>query len=165
MGDQPIPDTCMVAWCFNQAFRERRVHGDYVCTAYDDDLLYPRFLERMAGALDAGNEAVWCSQRRTRFNGDQTLEEGFIIADRSRTGAGFCGTVDGGQVMFRRSALERISQPYLDERLFECHISDGMFLERLGQAGVVFAPIPEVLCENRRTPWSRFRTWNGEPIV
>ena len=73
MGDQPIPDTCMVAWCFNQAFRERRVHGDYVCTAYDDDLLYPRFLERMAGALDAGNEAVWCSQRRTRFDGGQTL--------------------------------------------------------------------------------------------
>lgn len=148
---------CPVAWCFNEAFRRGLVEGEYVCTAYDDDLLYPAFLERMAGALEAGAEAAWCSQRRSLFDGLNSITEGFIMADGPRTGRTFDCQVDGGQVMFRRSALERIEQPYIPETAGECFHSDGLFLDRLGEAGVVFAPVPEVLCENRRTPWSKFR--------
>lgn len=151
--------TCMVGWSFNEAFRRQLVKGRYVCTFYDDDVYRPAFMARMAGYLDQNQDAqaVWCSEARTSLTSDgQERVAGHIRAGDRRTGASFDCQVDGMQVMFRRSVLDLISQPYLVEDMQHCSHSDGVFLTRLGMAGVYFDPIDEVLCEHRHTPWSSF---------
>lgn len=151
--------TCMVGWSFNEAFRRDAVRGEYICTFYDDDLYHPKFLERMAGYLDENPEAqaVWCTETWTSVNRlGETRPAGQIRASDRRTGPNFDCRVDGMQVMFRREVLDLISQPYLTEGMEDCRHSDGVFLTRLGMAGVHFDPIDEALCEHRFTPWSVF---------
>ena len=159
-GEEPDThlNTCMVGWSFNEAFRRNAVRGEYVCTFYDDDLYYPNFIAHMAGYLDSHPEAqaVWCTEDRMRLTSQGQELVGQIRAADKRTGRNFDCQVDGMQVMFRREVLNLITQPYLVETMGDCGHSDGVFLTRLGAAGVHFDPIDEALCVHRHTPWSSF---------
>lgn len=148
---------CPVAWATNMAFRSW-LRGRYVATFYDDDLYYPSFVEKMAGYLDEHPEAaaVWCSQDRLRLAADGTISKlGEIRADAPKSGGWDCA-VDGGQVMFRRSVLDFIGDPWMSEEPSSCSHSDGLFLERLGEVAGIVPNIPETLLAHRFTPWSTY---------
>ena len=152
---------CPVAWAANEVIRAGLVRGRYVCTFYDDDLYRPRFMEAMAGFLDANADsgAVWCSQQRTVLasNGAES-PPGFIMATGPKTAGQMDCQVDGAQVMFRREVLDALGDPWLDENPENaaCRHSDGVFLERLAQVTGPIPAIGEVLCEHRFTPWSTY---------
>ena len=150
---------CPVGWATNRAIRQGLVRGRYMACAYDDDRLLPNFMERMAGYLDTYPQAgaVWCSQFLAVVDAAGTEE---IVAARPATeakyGASFDCQVDGGQVMWRTSLLDRIGDPWLPEDPGSCYHSDGVFLDKLGAACGIVPNIPEFLCVNRKTPLSAY---------
>ena len=150
---------CPVAWVTNEAIRAGLVRGRYLCTFYDDDEYYPRFIEVMAGYLDDHPEAgaVWCSQDRLTVARDgTTAAAGRIVADGVRAGPVFDCLVDGAQVMWRTELLGKIGDPWLPEAPDDgCRHSDGLFLNRLGEVASVW-PVPDVLLAHRFTPWSTY---------
>lgn len=151
---------CPVAWTFNETLRSGMVRGRYVCTFYDDDLYYPKFMECMAGFLDQHPEAkaVYSAQNRVNVTlaGDRAVVGNFP-ANFPRPGGSFCGAVDGAQIMFRKSLLDEIGDPWMDEdNLGNCHQSDGAFMDKLGTHAGVVPNIPDVLGEHRFTRISAY---------
>ena len=150
---------CPVSWATNEAIRRGLVRGEYVCHFYDDDIYYATFIEKMAGYLDEHPEdmAVLCAQDRLSLNRDGTTHKWGLIAPQGRLGPGqFDCRVDGGQIMYRRSVLDAMGDPWMNESPGDCGHSDGLFLERLaGIAGSVPA-IPDVLLAHRNTPYSTY---------
>lgn len=150
---------CPVGWATNQAIRAGLVRGRYMCTFYDDDRYEPRYMERMAGFLDRTPQAgaVWCSQIMVTLHrsGEEEIV-GIRPADGPKYGASFDCQVDGAQVMWRTEVLDRIGDPWLPEEPSSCFHSDGVFLDKLGEAVGIVPPIPEVLCIHRYTPLSTF---------
>lgn len=152
---------CPVAWSANEVIRAGLVRGRYMCTFYDDDRYLPRFMEAMAGYLDARPDckAVWCSQHRLALERDGTVRTIHMsVADHSLLPGQLDCFVDGGQVMWRTSLLDDIGDPWLPEDPDEsvcCH-SDGIFLERIAKAAGVVEHVQELLCENRKTPVSTY---------
>lgn len=151
---------CPIGWVTNRAFREGWLRGQYIACLYDDDIWYPTFAERMAGYLDGHPEAlaVWCTQDRVHMYADgRTVKVGTITANAPKS-AGWDNAVDGGQVMFRRSLLALIGDPWLPEDPADavCRHSDGIFLEKLGRVAGTVPNIPEALCANRKTPLSTY---------
>lgn len=147
---------CPVSWATNEAIRRGYVTGDYVCTFYDDDLYEPTYIEKMAGYLDEHPEAdaVWCSQDRIRWPAG--TRERFIMADRPKHPGQMDCQVDGAQVMFRRSVLDKMGDPWMPEDPQTCGHSDGIFLERLVSIVGVIPNIPDVLVTHRFTPYSTY---------
>lgn len=151
---------CPVAWVFNETIRSGLVRGRYVCTFYDDDLYYPEFMEKMAGFLDAhpAAKAVYSAQNRVSLtpDGGRTVV-GLFPANFPRPGGSFCGAVDGAQIMFRRTLLDEIGDPWMDEdNLGNCHQSDGAFMDKLGTFAGIVPNIPDVLGEHRFTKISAY---------
>jgi hypothetical protein len=151
---------CPVAWATNEVIRAGLVRGRYVCTFYDDDRYHPTFMQEMAGFLDTHLDAgaVWCSQNRIRLDrdGSETLI-GVIAATGPKNGNWDC-QVDGGQIMFRRTVLEAIGDPWLPEDPADgsCRHSDGIFLEKLGAVCGTVPAIGEVLMDHRFSPISTY---------
>jgi glycosyl transferase family 2 len=151
---------CPVAWATNEAIRAGLVRGKYVCTFYDDDVYEPTFLERMVGYLETtGEEAVWCSQNRVRLTeSGETQPAGYIGAEHTLYPGMIDNRVDGGQVMFARAALMRMTDPWLPEDPADgsCRHSDGIFLERLCATVGKINPLDEMLYTHRFTPYSTY---------
>lgn len=151
---------CPVAWATNEVIRAGLVRGRYMCTFYDDDRWHPTFVEKMAGYLDehADASAVWCSQNRIRLDrdGSETLV-GVIAATAPKNGNWDC-QVDGGQIMWRRTVLDAIGDPWLPEDPADgsCRHSDGIFLEKLGAVCGTVPNIPEILYDHRFSPISTY---------
>lgn len=150
---------CPVGWATNQAIRAGLVRGRYMCTFYDDDRYLPRFMEVMAGYLDRhpNAEAVWCTQLLARLEQDGTETTiGIRSADGPKFGASFDCRVDGAQVMWHTAALDRIGDPWLPEDPESCGHSDGIFLDKLGNAVGTVPAVPEALCVHRFTSLSAY---------
>lgn len=159
-GPELRREKCPIGWTTNEVIRAGLIRGRYVSTFYDDDQYGPHFVERMAGYLDAHPEAsaVWCSQDRVRLDpdGTETLV-GRIGATGPRGPGQFDCQVDGAQIMFRRTALDAIGDPWLPEDPGDsCRHSDGIFLERLAAAVGTVPALPEVLLRHRFTPISTY---------
>ena len=160
-GEPPdlIAHRCPVAWATNEVIRAGLVRGRYVCTFYDDDAYYPTFIEKMAGFLDANPDrgAILCAQDRLAWAGDGWRSAGRL--GHGELGPGqFDNRVDGGQIMFRRTVLDAIGDPWLPEEPADgsCRHSDGIFLEKVARACGTVPALPDVLCANRKTPLSRY---------
>lgn len=153
-------EKCPIGWATNEAIRAGLIRGRYVATFYDDDVYYPEFIEKMAGYLDANPDAgaVICAQDRVKLNRDGTEELVGRIAAHGRKVTGMLDCqVDGAQVMFRRSMLDLIGDPWLPEDPGDtCRHSDGIFLEKLAAACGEIHNIPEVLLRHRFTPISTY---------
>lgn len=152
---------CPISWATNQVIRAGLVRGRYVCTFYDDDLYEPTYMEKMGGYLDEhpNVKAVWCSQRRVRVErSGRHVETPPIRAKGVKTGAQFDQLVDGTQVMFHRSLLDTLGDPWLPESPLDsdCRHSDGVFLDRIGLAAGDVPNIDEFLVTHRFTPHSTY---------
>jgi hypothetical protein len=151
---------CPIGWATNEVIRRGLVGGKYVCTFYDDDVYEPTFVERMVGYLEAtGEQAVWCTQDRVRLLASgETQPAGQIPADRVLHPGELDNRVDGGQVMFTRDALMRLTDPWLTEDPSDsvCRHSDGIFLENLCRVVGEIRPLPEMLYTHRFTPFSTY---------
>lgn len=152
---------CMVSRSFNRAYEEGLIRGKYFATFYDDDVYYPTFIEKMAGYLDAHSEceAVRCGENRTviKPNGERISTPALMARDFI-SGQNFDCVVDGMQVMYRTSLLEKLSKPLMDENpdISSCSHSDGIFLNKVGGVIDKMHFIEETLCEHRNTPLSTF---------
>lgn len=161
-GERPgLPErACPSPWAVNQAISAGVVRGRYMCIVSDDDLYRPDFIARMAGHLDEHEpvQAVWCGMDCFRVRDGHREYTGTIPATGPRTVGGFDCLVDGMQVMYRASLLEKIAAPWLDENpaLDSCRHADGLWLERVAAAAGTVDAIAEVLCEHQFTPLSTY---------
>lgn len=152
---------CPFTSVFNECFRKGLVLGEYVCTFYDDDRYEPTYMEKMAGYLDQHPEAgaVWSGQMRQRIPVTRDVHDDpgqNIPANRVLTPGSIDCRVDGAQVMWRKSLLDSLSDPWMDEGSGNCGHADGVFLERLvGVCGSI-PPIDEFLETHRYTFRSAF---------
>jgi hypothetical protein len=82
----------------------------------------------------------------------------FLASERASFVTGTAIQVDGGQIMFRRTVLDAIGDPWLPEDAADgsCRHSDGIFLEKLGAVCGTVPAIPEVLMDHRFTPISTY---------
>jgi len=161
-GERPgLPErACPSPWAVNAAIAAGVVRGRYMCIVSDDDAYRPGFVEKMAGYLDAHEpvQAVWCGMDIHRVR-DGSREYAYSIpATDTRGAGGFDCRVDGMQVMYRTSLLDRIASPYLDENpaLETCRHADGLWLERVAAAAGEVHHVPEVLCDHQMTPLSTY---------
>jgi hypothetical protein len=159
---------CPVSWVTNEAIRAGLIRGRYMCTFYDDDLYEPHFMAEMAGYLDARPDcqAAWCSENRVSLHPDGTQTHSFVIpASVPKSGPSFDCQIDGAQVMWRTSLLDKIGDPWLDEDPADssCRHSDGLFLNKLGTAAgtVENVPVADPLVTHRHTPWSAYSPCAG----
>lgn len=158
---------CPVAHWFNVAYRLDLLKGKYICTFYDDDIYYSRFMESMGGYLDAHPDAmaVWCSEDRYHLHADgSTRNTGVIAASRDiNHGENMDCMVDGMQVMLRREALDAMIAKFgTDELIPEdpnrsvCSHSDGIFYNKLIQTIDKVHHINEVHCRHQHTIYSTY---------
>ena len=138
------------SWVLNQALKTIRTK--YVSFLCDDDLIYPRYVEKMLGMLGGRKKAVYCSENRNIIRGGKDIPYGFNYAGEIKS-SDFNNKVDYLQVMFKTKLLNKLSQPWFSESLDDKNHADGIFLDRLG-AITKFYPVKESLCENRVTPIS-----------
>lgn len=151
---------CPIGWVTNEVIRAGLIRGRYVSTFYDDDRYEPTFVERMAGYLDDHPDvrAVWCGENRARLEPDDTETlVGCIPATGVLSGPVCDNRVDGAQVMFHRSVLDDIGDPWLPEDPTEsvCRHSDGIFLDKLASTTPIH-PVDPVLVTHRFTPISTY---------
>lgn len=138
--------------------------GEYVCYISDDDVFELSCFRRCVEAFGAGPErmVVWFGVWIAACRGGGEVPAGAIPAD-GPLGFGTAETgvdcrIDGGQIMWRRDALEQIERPWYPETPVPgvaCH-SDGLMMQKLARR-FTFWPVPEFLLTHRRTPLS---TWD-----
>lgn len=152
-------EVCMVARAFNKVVEGGLIRGKYFCTFYDDDIYYPQFVEKMAGFLDAHPEShgVMCSENRTMLNRDNTrTSTPALMVNASKSGQSFDCAVDGMQIMMRKTVLDKIEKPWINEDVLNCSHSDGVFLNKVGAVVDKIDFIPDILAEHRNTIYSTF---------
>lgn len=162
----------------------------YIAWLSDDDLLLPHYVERLAGYLEAHEEVGCC------YGGSEVVLED---VEGNRTGWGWLPSspmdlfrqgwptfhkqyqpacvIDGGQIMVRRSVLDLIEQPWMDEspEPWQARLTDGHVMNKIAnQVGIY--PVPVQVMVNRITPesahcqpqgteraivdWREARKWN-----
>lgn len=151
LGEPPnlIERKCPISYIVNEVIRKGLVRGKYVCIATDDDVHKPTYVEAMVGTLDATEwRAVYCAQERVRLHADGSeVLEGVIAADVPRHGPSFLDHIDMLQMMFERSLLDVIGDPWFDESPADsdCRHSDGLFMNEIstivGEVGNVSEPL------------------------
>lgn len=162
LGEPPglILRKCPISYIINEVIRKGLVRGKYVCVATDDDIHKPTYLEEMAGLLDNSEwRAVYCAQDRNRINADGTeTHEGVLPADAPRHGASFLNNIDMLQMMFQRSLLEELADPWFDENPIDevCRCSDGLFMNKIGELVTEVGNVPRALVVHRFTPLSTY---------
>ena len=133
--------------------------GDYLIWLSDDDYWMPEFAETLAGFLDDNPEQQACYTASRHILYDiKEGETGEIrvlggehhFYDRWRTPQGM---IDGGQVMVRRSALDRIEYPWQPETWDDSRYCDAHYLQKLANAYGIH-PTGTMLMESRTTPVS-----------
>jgi hypothetical protein len=154
---------------FYNEWAKKLPFGSYISWLSDDDMLLPRYVEVLAGFLDDHREIDCC------YGGSEVLfEEGAGIRSHSwawlpkdplllfqegwpifdgQTQPG-C-VIDGGQFMVRRTALEKIEYPYMNEdpAPWAARLTDAHVMNKLANA-VGIHPVPIQVMINRITPLS-----------
>ena len=107
---------------------------DYVCWLSDDDLLLPHYVATLAGALDEHPEwgAVYGGSEQWGLWQGQTWKTRDFPANRVYDAACLPSCqIDGGQMLVRRSVLAQLAAPWHPVALQNCHISDGLLMNRV----------------------------------
>jgi len=129
---------------------------DYLCWLSDDDLFLPNYVADLAGYLDA-NPALGCvyggaEQYLCMPPAEPRFHRAFLaeqVFDRRHEAA---GVIDGGQIMVRRSILDRISYPYAPEKeMARC--SDGVLMNKIATVAGIY-PVKTLVLRCRTTPLS-----------
>jgi len=147
---------CGQGWAINEAWRRGRVRGDLVLHLSDDDVLDPRFLERVL-AIAAGkpDQAAWygpADRLRVRKDGSAQQLGRLGTVGIGRPSNQLRCRVDGMQVFHRRSV--RTDWPEKVE--LRAH-ADGWWIDALASKTDVH-PVPWLVGTHRHTPESSFTT-------
>lgn len=129
---------------------------DYVAWLSDDDLLECHFVEVMSQVLDEGYDAVYCpGWHVVEQDGSRRLHRLLPIGNGVFDARNLpSGRMDGGQVMVRRSALDRIDYPYAPEGIDGARVSDGAYLDKLARMIGIYPATDTPLVTLRTTEWS-----------
>jgi glycosyltransferase involved in cell wall biosynthesis len=147
-----------------------QMKAEYQFYISDDDLLLPNCIERMVTYMELNKNVMvtYHSQKSVRiFSQGATNQDNQIMGtteigtreakDIVRVGMGVDCMLDGGQIMFRKSCLDKLEPPYYPEENKE-HIAshcDGTFMNKLNKL-YDFYPVNEVLSIHRVTPQSKW---------
>lgn len=139
-----------------------RASGDFILYMSDDDYWLPGIFGRIVSAMDSNPdwEAMYFNAKLTscRAPEDTDPPQPWIGATHVRGAGQVDSQIDGGQMTFRKSVLDRVNQPWFPEGR-DPHAmthSDGIFMEKLAQAGVLFHPVDFDGLVHRRTPVSTY---------
>lgn len=136
-------------------------NGDFILYMSDDDLWLPGIFARITEVMDRHPD--WDG---LYFNStlSYAYEPGQGLTGAPWIGASYprgCGQldsqIDGGQMTFRKSVLDRVRPPWFPEDRDPSTMShsDGILMERLArEGGVTFNPVPFDGLVHRRTPFS-----------
>jgi glycosyltransferase involved in cell wall biosynthesis len=136
--------------------------ADYICWLSDDDLLLPNYLEDLAGFLDAhpeidccygASEVILLFEDGSAPTPSQWLpRNGWPVYNDEVQPA--C-RIDGGMYMVRRSALDLIKYPYMDEdpHPWRARLTDAHVMNKIANAVGIY-PIEKQVMVNRVTPVS-----------
>lgn len=149
-------------YLLNQLYPQ--ANGELIFYVSDDDLFLSGIFRKVTDYFDENpeHEAVYFNLARTtaRNPGEGKLWRerwAGIKADAPRTAGALDCCIDGGQIAYKKSVLDRIAQPYFyDGRGPEAAHADGLHMNSIGQTGVVFYPIAMNGVIHRHTPAS---TW------
>jgi len=153
-------------WLLNLHYPHAR--GEIILYLSDDDLFMPGLFQAVASHFDnyPEHDAVYFHLARTVAHqpgtGASWAERWAGIGADAPRGAGQVDCIiDGGQVAYRKRVLGAIQEPYFyTGKVPEtaCHC-DGLHLEALAQAGVIFYPLLVNGVIHRHTPSS---TWSKD---
>jgi hypothetical protein len=145
---------------FNHAAKLVHPH-DYICWLSDDDLLLPNYLEDLAGFLDANREIGCC------YGGSEVIfleEDGSTSHYKNLPELGWptynkwiqpACQIDGGMIMLRRSVLDLIETPWMNELADPelARITDGHLMNKIANKVGIY-PVKKQVMINRITPVS-----------
>lgn len=166
-GDWPS-DVYPPARLMNAVIAERSRPDDYLAWLSDDDVWESIWLETLAGFLDANPDVGACYGGSRIVAYEPGTPERFIrdlpaFQTYDATFEPSC-KIDGGQILVRRSVLNRIAAPWVPEGLNDCNIADGAFMNRIAQVTPIVPVVGSWVMRNRQTPLSsHWRLVNGQP--
>lgn len=162
--DEKIPaddrrNVYMPAYISNRYFP--KVETPYFAWLSDDDLLSPRFVEALAGALDADSEKdiVYGHCRSVIMHDNGTLRDVTVLLANAVIGAGTgispnC-RIDSGQMLQTKRSFESIDYR-IPEDWHSGGCVDGLYMRILGFK-YAFYPVDEWVVVHRRTSLSEFK--------
>ncbi|MDD5358598.1 MAG: glycosyltransferase [Candidatus Nanoarchaeia archaeon] len=130
-----------IALCWNEGLDLAK--GEFWCTLDDDNTKYPAFLEKMTGFLETHpeNDAVICAMEHTGTTKGRHFQK-----PKDWDHLKECNKIDSGQVLYRKSIIERIG--YFDERLRA--YEDWDYILRVyalhEKSGTAFGWVDDMLC-------------------
>lgn len=142
-----------------------KANGEIILYISDDDLFMPGLFSSISSYFNnyPDREAVYFHLARTRAvrpGTGTTWGERFagIPADLPRGAGEVDCQIDGGQVAYRKQVLNKIDSPYFPEcNDGDAGHADGLHLEKITQAGIIFYPLPVAGVIHRHTLVS---TWS-----
>ena len=152
---------------FNRAARRAQA-DDYIAWLSDDDVWEPHYLATLAGYLDEHPDVGACygGSRVVAYEpggAERLLRELPALHTFDARNQPLC-QIDGGQMLVRRSVLDRIGEPWVSESLGDCNIADGSFMNRVACVTPIVPVVGSWVMRNRQTPFSaHWRLVNGVP--
>lgn len=163
--DQKTRDCIWPApWLLNQYYPQ--ANGDIIMYISDDDLFMPEIFRHTVSYFDhfTDHDALYFHLVRTKAVGPghgKNWDEQFasIAADNVRRKNDLDCQIDGGQIAYRKSVLDKIEQPwFLQDKVPDANHCDGIHMERLATEDVTFWPLPVPGVIHRHTLLS---TWSN----
>lgn len=136
------------------------VQAPFMAWLSDDDILSPRFLELLTGALrshpDRDVAYGRCDQVRLTASGEQQHQRTIPETGLPEFGPGLmpCSHLDGGQIVHTRRAYQSLDGWQIPDRWdHQTDRTDGLFLDELARR-FTFHGVPETVLTHRCTPLS-----------
>ncbi len=137
-------------------YKEYANNNDYLFELSDDDYIMPNCFEKMANYLNDNPEVnvVYASLEAVSKKGNEFIPWNYLPAiEILPKGTNCVCRYDSGQIMFRKSCLEKLEKPYTNISKNNCFCSDGVFLTKLCKE-FEFYPINKTLIIHRHTELS-----------
>lgn len=161
-NDSVRVNTAMASWCVNKVINGRLVNGYLVTYLHDDDILYPNAFDVFVNFVLENPHAfaVYASQDLMNFSEDG---RGYVCGERrAQEKRGLCvssnmgDTINCSQLCHKASAFKWMNRPeYWPEDKPSEEQSDNIFASKIGSIVPIY-PIDIKVCQNRRTPASKF---------
>jgi len=144
---------------------------DYIFYLSDDDYIKPNCLEKMVNYLDSNldKSVCWITSQIYVLRDNEFIFNNEITADMLLTqGRELDCCLDGGQILFRKSCLDKLEKPYYQTTRDGCNHCDGTFLTKLSKEYPMYPVCKEPLLIIRRTEisthgWQSVRPFVEEP--
>jgi len=142
-----------------------KAKGEYIIFLAHDDLLFPDCLQIMVDFLKSHPKIDVCFHDQAIFYalGSKTWLESLVRGTtqvlKRPLGPSPKDALDGGQIMFRRYLLGKLTQPFIPLEWETANICDKIFMEKLWQLAE-FYPVKRVLSLHRVVEGSTHRRRN-----